>query len=117
MARTARRLRTNKASAISAFRRLGLTRREAEVLLWITRGQSNAEIGASLCISPRTVKKHLEHIFIKLGVKTRLAAAVKAGAAGSAKQPLLLKKRATASRQGRISPINFGNADVAILPT
>ncbi len=79
--RPARRLRTKKASAISAFRRLGLTRRESDVLLWITRGQSNAEIGASLRISPRTVKKHLEHIFDKLGVKTRLAAAVRAVAA------------------------------------
>lgn len=70
-----------KAHAISAFRRLGLTHREADVLLWIARGQSNVEIGASLQISPRTVKKHLEHIFDKLGVRTRLAAAAKAGAA------------------------------------
>jgi DNA-binding CsgD family transcriptional regulator len=69
----------NKATAVSTFRELGLTRREADVLLWIVRGQSNAEIGASLRISPRTVKKHLEHIFSKLGVKSRLAAAVRAG--------------------------------------
>lgn len=70
---------TNQAVAIFAFKNVGLTRREADVLLWIARGQSNAEIGTSLRISPRTVKKHLEHIFKKLGVKTRLAAAVKAG--------------------------------------
>lgn len=69
----------NQPSAIFAFKRIGLTRREADVLLWIARGQSNAEIGTSLRISPRTVKKHLEHIFKKLSVKTRLAAAVKAG--------------------------------------
>ena len=96
------RLRTKKAYAITAFRRLGLTRREADVLLWIARGQSNAEIGASLRISPRTVKKHLEHIFGKLGVRTRLAAAVRAGAACSAKQPILRGPSASAPRQGQI---------------
>jgi DNA-binding CsgD family transcriptional regulator len=69
----------NRAAAVSTFENLGLTRREAEVLLWIARGQSNAEIAFSLHISPRTVKKHLEHVFRKLGVKTRLAAAVQAG--------------------------------------
>lgn len=73
-----------KATAVSTFRKLGLTRREAEVLLWIARGQSNAEIAITLRISPRTVKKHLEHVFAKLGVKTRLAAAVRATAACSA---------------------------------
>ncbi len=77
----------DKAAAVSRFKKLGLTRREADVLLWIVRGQSNAEIGASLCISPRTVKKHLERVFRKLGVKTRLAAAVRAGQAWSAKSP------------------------------
>lgn len=69
----------NKADAVSRFKKLGLTHREADVLLWIGRGKSNAEIGVILCISPRTVKKHLEHVFRKLGVKTRLAAAVRAG--------------------------------------
>ena len=68
-----------KAAAISTFKKLGLTRREADVLLWIVRGQSNAEIGLSLRISPRTVKKHLERVYRKLGVKTRLAAAVRVG--------------------------------------
>lgn len=69
----------NRASAVSTFRKQGLTLREADVLLWISRGKSNAEIGENLRISPRTVKKHLEHVFRKLGVKTRLAAAVRAG--------------------------------------
>lgn len=54
--------------------RFGLTDREAEVLLWTARGKSNAEIGAILLISPRTVNKHLEHVFIKLGVENRTAA-------------------------------------------
>lgn len=74
-----------KAAAVSTFEKLGLTHREAEVLLWITRGQSNAEVAVSLRISPRTVKKHLEHVFSKLSVKTRLTAAVRAGKACSAR--------------------------------
>jgi DNA-binding CsgD family transcriptional regulator len=74
-----------RAVCVSTFRKLGLTPREADVLLWIVRGQSNGEIAESLRISPRTVKKHLEHVFNKLGVRTRLAAAVQAGAACSAK--------------------------------
>jgi DNA-binding CsgD family transcriptional regulator len=86
-----RRLGTKSATSISVFRRLGLTHREADVLLWIARGQSNAEIGISLRISPRTVKKHLEHVFSKLGVRTRLAAAVRAGAACSQKSPGISK--------------------------
>jgi DNA-binding CsgD family transcriptional regulator len=89
---------TNKAATISAFKTLGMTRRETDVLLWIARGQSNAEIGDSLCISPRTVKKHLEHIFSKLGVKTRLAAAVRASAACSARSPGAVKRFAGTSR-------------------
>jgi DNA-binding CsgD family transcriptional regulator len=76
-----------KAVCVSTFRKLGLTRREADVLLWIVRGQSNVEIAENLRISPLTVKKHLEHVFDKLGVRTRLAAAVLAGAACSASLP------------------------------
>ncbi|MDB6060917.1 MAG: two component transcriptional regulator, LuxR family [Verrucomicrobiaceae bacterium] len=53
---------------------LGLTAREAEVLMWITRGKTNRDIGEILGSSPRTVNKHLEHIFEKLGVSTRSAA-------------------------------------------
>ncbi|MCW1381398.1 response regulator [Novosphingobium sp. KCTC 2891] len=55
--------------------RLGLTEREAEVLLWISYGKSNADISDVLSISPRTVQKHLERIYEKLGVETRAAAA------------------------------------------
>jgi DNA-binding CsgD family transcriptional regulator len=71
----------NKAVAICAFKKFDLTSRESDVLLCITRGSSNAEIGINLGISPRTVKKHLEHIYGKLGVKSRLGAAAKASAA------------------------------------
>jgi DNA-binding CsgD family transcriptional regulator len=57
---------------------LALTPREAEVLLWISRGKSNREIGEILTISPRTVNKHLEQIFVKLGVENRASAAARA---------------------------------------
>src|SRR5580658_2349229 len=57
---------------------LGLTTRESQVLLWISRGKSNREIGEILTISPRTVNKHLEQVFVKLGVENRAAAAARA---------------------------------------
>jgi len=53
---------------------LGLTVREAEILMWISRGKTNKEVGLILGSSPRTINKHLEHIFEKLGVATRAAA-------------------------------------------
>ncbi len=55
--------------------RLSLTAREAEVLSWIARGKSNRDIGEILGISPRTVNKHLEQIFTKLGIENRASAA------------------------------------------
>jgi DNA-binding response OmpR family regulator len=57
---------------------LGLTRREADVLLWISRGKSNREASVILNISARTVNKHLEQIFVKMGVENRAAAAASA---------------------------------------
>lgn len=60
------------------LQRLGLTAREAEVLLWLSRGKANREIGQILGISPRTVNKHLEQIFVKLGVENRASAAARA---------------------------------------
>ena len=57
--------------------KLKLTFREAEILMWISRGKTNKEIGLILDTSPRTVNKHLEHIFEKLGVSTRAAAIAK----------------------------------------
>ena len=56
----------------------GLSRREAQVLVWVARGKTNKEIGVILELSPRTVQKHLEHIYQKIGVETRTAAAAKA---------------------------------------
>lgn len=55
--------------------RYALTSREAEVLLWISRGKANREISEILGISPRTVNKHLEQVFEKLGVENRASAA------------------------------------------
>ena len=52
-----------------------LTPREMDVLAWIARGKTNRDIAEILGMSPRTVNKHLEHIFVKLGVETRAAAA------------------------------------------
>ena len=54
--------------------RVKLTRREAEVLLWLARGKSNRDIGQILDVSHRTVNKHLEQIYPKLGVEGRTAA-------------------------------------------
>lgn len=54
---------------------LSLTLREAEVLTWIARGKSNRDIAEILGLSPRTVNKHLEQIYAKLGVENRTAAA------------------------------------------
>lgn len=55
-----------------------LTAREAEVLLWIANGKTNREIGMILDMSPRTVNKHLEQVFRKLGVENRTSAAASA---------------------------------------
>src|SRR3989441_10536432 len=54
-----------------------LTPREREVLQWAGAGKTNAEIAAILDMSPRTVEKHFEHVFEKLGVDTRVAAVMR----------------------------------------
>lgn len=53
---------------------LGVTPREAEVLLWVSQGKSNPEIAAILGAAENTIKVHLAHIFEKLGVDNRHAA-------------------------------------------
>jgi len=57
---------------------LSISSRESEVLLWVSRGKSNREIGEILTISPRTVDKHIAQIFAKLGVANRASAAARA---------------------------------------
>jgi DNA-binding CsgD family transcriptional regulator len=54
---------------------LGLTRRETEVLTWVTQGKTNHEIGVILGVSTRTVCKHVQRILNKLNVENRTAAA------------------------------------------
>lgn len=54
-----------------------LTPREREVLAWLARGKTDAEIAALLSLSTRTVQKHLEHMYVKLGVETRTAAVMR----------------------------------------
>ncbi len=55
--------------------RYQLTPRETDVLGWVAKGKTNRDIAEILGMSPRTVNKHLEHIYVKLGVETRAAAA------------------------------------------
>jgi DNA-binding CsgD family transcriptional regulator len=56
----------------------GLSPRETQVLSWMAQGKTNKEIGVILELSPRTVQKHLEHIYRKIYVESRTAAAAKA---------------------------------------
>jgi len=56
----------------------GLTEREMEVLAYVAMGKTNPEIAIILQLRARTVSKHLEHIFARLGVETRTAAAAMA---------------------------------------
>jgi len=67
-------LETETAAQISA--KSGLSKRELEVLNWVAQGKTNRKIGSILQISPRTVGKHLQHIFGKLGVESRTSAMV-----------------------------------------
>jgi DNA-binding CsgD family transcriptional regulator len=76
LARIAPAADASPAAALSAA--LGVTEREAEVLGWLARGKSNRDIAAILNLSPRTVTKHVEQIFSKIGVENRTAAAARA---------------------------------------
>jgi DNA-binding NarL/FixJ family response regulator len=68
-------VRDADASAPSRLLMAALTPRETEVLSWIAKGKTNRDVAEILGMSPRTVNKHLEHVFEKLGVETRAAAA------------------------------------------
>ena len=57
-----------------SLKSMGLTERETEVLKWVAEGKSNNDVAMILGIRSATVKKHLEHIFRKVGVETRTAA-------------------------------------------
>ncbi|MBY0412251.1 MAG: LuxR C-terminal-related transcriptional regulator, partial [Burkholderiaceae bacterium] len=70
---------TPDAAASRHLQKVSLTPRETEVLSWLSKGKTNRDIADILGMSHRTVNKHLEHIFEKLGVETRTAAAAVAG--------------------------------------
>jgi len=53
---------------------LGLTTRERQILAWVARGKTNPQIAETLSVAPSTVRKHLEHVYEKLGVRSRTAA-------------------------------------------
>jgi DNA-binding CsgD family transcriptional regulator len=65
------------ASALREREPESLTPRERDVMHWLAAGKTDAEIAALLSLSPRTVSKHLEHIYVKLGVETRTAAVMR----------------------------------------
>ena len=65
-------------SSTGPLLKLGLTRRAAETLLWLSQGKTNPDIATILGITESTVKKHVQEIFEKLGVETRGAAAIRA---------------------------------------
>jgi len=65
----------------------GLTVRERDVLGWVAAGKTDRDIADILAISSRTVHKHLEHVYAKLGVETRTAAVMRALAFGPTPRP------------------------------
>jgi DNA-binding NarL/FixJ family response regulator len=65
-------------SAAPLAESLGITAREAEVLLWVAQGKSNPEISSILGAAENTIKKHLQNVFEKIGVDNRNAAAMQA---------------------------------------
>jgi len=68
------RVTSSQSEEVVLSQALGLTIRETEVLLWLSRGKSNRDIATILGLSPRTVNKHLEQIFGKLKVENRASA-------------------------------------------
>jgi len=80
---------TEQSAAICphALRTQGLTRREAEVLAWVARGKTNSDVATIPGMRLRTVKKHMEHVFQKLGVESRTAAAVRVWESHHLKEP------------------------------
>jgi DNA-binding NarL/FixJ family response regulator len=69
---------TTDFSSAAPLESIGLTPREAEVLLWMAQGKTNAEIAIILGAAEGTVRKHVEHILEKLAVESRNAAALRA---------------------------------------
>ncbi|KAM3093828.1 response regulator transcription factor [Phormidesmis sp. 146-12] len=59
--------------SVESFELLGLSKREAEVLYWVTKGKENLEIADVLYVGVTTVRKHLEHIYQKLDVNSYIS--------------------------------------------
>ena len=74
----ARRFLPNFDSPAPLEQKLGLTPREAEVLLWVAQGKSNGDIAIICGAAEKTIKRHLTHVFEKLGVEGRNAASLRA---------------------------------------
>jgi DNA-binding CsgD family transcriptional regulator len=66
---------------------VSITPREREVLRWVGAGKSDAQIGIILGLSTRTVQKHLENAYVKLGVENRTAAAMIVAGSNSLADP------------------------------
>jgi DNA-binding CsgD family transcriptional regulator len=73
-----------RAIEAGSLRPLGLTPRQAEILHLLCQGRGTHEIATDLFISPQTVRKHLEHVYQRLGVNTRVEAVAVAREAGRA---------------------------------
>ena len=65
-------------SSTEPLKKLGLTPRATEALLWLAQGKTNSDIATILGVTESTVKKHVQEMFEKLGVETRVAATVRA---------------------------------------
>jgi DNA-binding NarL/FixJ family response regulator len=81
-ARLIRRATETAPAALELRKDFKLTSREAEVLSWLSKGKTNRDIAQILGLSPRTIDKHLEQIYAKLGVENRTAAAAMAVKSG-----------------------------------
>jgi DNA-binding CsgD family transcriptional regulator len=92
--------------------RLGLSRREAQVLNLVAMGKTNAEIGIVLGIAKRTVDKHVEHVFVQLRVETRTAAAL---AATEARSGSLWRSSSPVSQE--TGSLSVGPLSAAMLPS
>ncbi len=69
----------------------GLTEREVDVLRLLAQARSSRQIAAELCITEKTVRNHIDHVYTKLGVSNRVGAslyAVQHGLAGNFPDPV-----------------------------